>query len=90
MTLKRTLEKISRASYKVIDEANYDSETKTLTLSYKGNKPEQFHGACTAWYKLPSMKRCGREKEINLENIYKYIHKYGNPYPKTHDNETAL
>lgn len=75
-------------SYKLdIKSATYDGETKTLTIQLKSGTEMEFEGEGTVWYFLPLMGRCSTSQELQFSEIYRYVKRYGNPYPTAHLNE---
>ena len=68
-------------------------ENGVLTITYSNKTTKQFQGKTTVWNLLPMMERCDTFEEGEFCSIYKYIVKWGNPYPTAHekpDNEGKI
>lgn len=83
--MKNILRKIGLLFHNPIVSAEYSDEIMTLT--YKNGDKAQYAGNCTVWYTFPYYVRCSTSMEIQLVSIWKYIGKFGNPYPTAHLNK---
>lgn len=80
-----SIKKCVNQHFPTITSATYSKET--LKITYSNDTIKEYHGEYTVWCFMLMMKRCSTIREGELFHIWKYIDKYGNPYPVAHLKE---
>lgn len=82
--LKKIYNKLFPKIVSAIKEPVVGKYDDVITITWSDNTVSKYQGSSTVWYSLPMMNRCGTFREGKLNQISKYINKYGNPYPTSH------
>lgn len=70
--------------------AEYDIDKNIITMHYGDGLVEEFQkNESDCWIQLPMLNRIPARQELELNDVMRYIKKYGNPYPYAHQKTTG-